>query len=323
MKVRFCQDIARGMEYLHTNDIIHHDLKTDNVLVYSKNPYDSVVCKVSDFGTSQAFIESSNTLAIQDVGTPIYMAPEVHKTGKLTLKSDVFSYAICMLELWLTHDPYPIIEFHDGDSILAFVCSGKRVGIPRDCIYREIIKQSWHQNPVKRPKFTEIVDHINQIVIDLLEYKKTPTCGDTTTRTMTLRNSFSRGINKRRTGSMGKKEHSPIKHFKKIKLNNSKIDKKLTQNSYINEPLNDKDTIPLPLNTDFSLIDVDICHQYISPHRLSVTKSSLFKQIPYTPRQSSQNGTNISRNARHSQPSPTQILTSVHTFSKSNQKNIL
>ncbi|ELP89150.1 serine-threonine protein kinase, putative [Entamoeba invadens IP1] len=172
MKVRFCQDIALGMGYLHQNDIVHHDLKTDNVLVYSKNPYDPVVCKVSDFGTSQAFIESSNTITIRDIGTPLYMAPEVHKTGKLTLKSDVFSFAICMLEIWLTRDPYPIIEFRDGDSVLNFVCSGKRVGIPRECVYRDIIKMCWHQKPEKRPVFSKIIEWLAPMVQELSAKKK-------------------------------------------------------------------------------------------------------------------------------------------------------
>ncbi|EKE39832.1 hypothetical protein ENUP19_0099G0024 [Entamoeba nuttalli] len=172
MKVRICQDIAIGMGYLHQNDIIHHDLKTDNVLVYSKNPYDPVVCKVSDFGTSQAFIESSNTITIRDVGTPMYMAPEVHRTGKLTLKSDVFSFAICMLEIWLTHDPYPLIEFHDGDSVLNFVCSGKRIGIPKDCVYREIIKQCWRQKPERRPGFSQINEMISTLVQSITTKRK-------------------------------------------------------------------------------------------------------------------------------------------------------
>ncbi|ENY63810.1 protein kinase, putative [Entamoeba histolytica HM-1:IMSS-A] len=70
LKIRFCQDISRGMEYLHQNDIVHRDLKTDNVLVVSNNPFDPVTAKVTDFGTSRSFIESSQKLGIQHIGTP-------------------------------------------------------------------------------------------------------------------------------------------------------------------------------------------------------------------------------------------------------------
>ncbi|GAB1225178.1 hypothetical protein ENUP19_0246G0002 [Entamoeba nuttalli] len=167
LKIRFCQDIARGMEYLHQNDILHRDLKTDNVLVYSKNPSDPITAKVTDFGTSRSFIESSNSIALQNIGTPVYMAPEITRKDQMTLKSDVYSFAICMLEIWLGRDPYDPAKFPDSESILRFVGAGKRLCISDDCILKEIIEWAWSHGPSERPSFKELESALESI------YKKT------------------------------------------------------------------------------------------------------------------------------------------------------
>ncbi|EAL46614.1 protein tyrosine kinase domain-containing protein [Entamoeba histolytica] len=167
LKVRFCQDIARGMEYLHQNDILHRDLKTDNVLVYSKNPHDPITAKVTDFGTSRSFIESSNTIALQNIGTPVYMAPEISRKDQMTLKSDVYSFAICMLEIWLGRDPYDPMKFPDSESILRFVGAGKRLHVSTDCILKGIIEKAWNHKPSDRPTFKELGTELEAI------YKKT------------------------------------------------------------------------------------------------------------------------------------------------------
>ncbi|KAL7716442.1 Serine-threonine protein kinase [Entamoeba marina] len=168
LKIRFCQDVARGMEYLHNNDIVHRDLKTDNVLVVSKNPFDPVTAKVTDFGTSRSFIESSHKLGIQHIGTPVYMAPEMtlqkdEISEQMTLKSDVYSFAICMLEVWLTHDPYDSVKFPDSESILKFVGNGKRLDIPTDCIFKDCIKKCWKQVAAERPSFQEVASSLGKL----------------------------------------------------------------------------------------------------------------------------------------------------------------
>ncbi|EDR29389.1 serine-threonine protein kinase, putative [Entamoeba dispar SAW760] len=167
LKIRFCQDIARGMEYLHQNDILHRDLKTDNVLVYSKNPSDPITAKVTDFGTSRSFIESSNSVALQNIGTPVYMAPEITRKDQMTLKSDVYSFAICMLEIWLGRDPYDPMKFPDSESILRFVGAGKRLHVSDDCILKSVIEKAWKHKPSDRPTFKEIGTELEVI------YKKT------------------------------------------------------------------------------------------------------------------------------------------------------
>lgn len=91
-------DVARGMEYLHGlahhRSFIHRDLKPSNILLG-----DDYRAKVSDFGLVKLASEEKNSIETRLAGTFGYLAPEYAVTGRVTTKSDVFSFGVVLMEL--------------------------------------------------------------------------------------------------------------------------------------------------------------------------------------------------------------------------------
>lgn len=99
-----------GLTYLYTkHHIMHRDIKPSNILVNSKGQI-----KLCDFGVSGELV---NSVADTFVGTSTYMAPERIQGQKYTVKSDVWSFGLSIMELAIGKFPFDASEhLSDGDG---------------------------------------------------------------------------------------------------------------------------------------------------------------------------------------------------------------
>ncbi|KAH1057207.1 hypothetical protein J1N35_035272 [Gossypium stocksii] len=102
-RMRIALGSAKGLAYLHEDchpKIIHRDIKAANILLDFK-----FEAKVADFGLAKFSSDANTHVSTRVMGTFGYLAPEYASSGKLTDKSDVFSFGVMLLELITGHRP--------------------------------------------------------------------------------------------------------------------------------------------------------------------------------------------------------------------------
>jgi len=177
--MKWLLDVSRGMGYLHgmayydkdkkeqIRGIIHRDLKPDNCLVT-----ETWGVRIADFGEARAALEDAT---MTQVGTPIYISPEIVRGEYYTEKTDVFSFAMTILQFCLKE--MPLLNFMKeeykkytgkeptlGRLTLEVAIKGWRPnlegieGIPLSLV--DLLNSCWGEFPDQRPAFGEVVEFV-------------------------------------------------------------------------------------------------------------------------------------------------------------------
>ncbi|KYR01337.1 protein kinase [Tieghemostelium lacteum] len=168
LRLKMAYDIAKGMCFLHRNEILHLDLKPQNFLVVSLSMEAPVSIKLADFGLATASSRSfyGSTVA----GSFLYNSPEVFTQKKFSRAADVWSYGACLIEILTGKRPYQ--EYDElGYLELARV---REEGFPPkipdeiDSDMKKIIESCLLKDHSKRPSFEHIESFLSLKCQDII-----------------------------------------------------------------------------------------------------------------------------------------------------------
>jgi serine/threonine protein kinase len=153
--------IILGMKYLESKNLIHRDLKPSNILFDD----DHRQIKICDFGSSRIY---ENDVMMTEIGTPLYMAPEV-SSGLYDGKVDVYSFGLILDEILVGDGLFS--NASDEHGLLSDLQKGNRPSIPVNVLKagRDLIEMCWSHDSKKRPNFQEILSYLEGVDFEIID----------------------------------------------------------------------------------------------------------------------------------------------------------
>jgi WD40 repeat protein len=155
---------ARGLHYAHEQGLIHRDVKPDNLLLTSDDRAKLLTAKVADFGiagakekvayTNTNSPEGVTTVKNGNAYTPRYCSPEQMKGENLTRRTDIWSWAVSVLEMYVGDH-----SWHDG-TVAGMACEDyfemARIPIPETM--KDLLRSCFKINEAERPRDFGVVE---------------------------------------------------------------------------------------------------------------------------------------------------------------------
>eukprot|EP00039_Didymoeca_costata_P016624 m.300462 g.300462 ORF g.300462 m.300462 type:complete len:845 (-) comp16421_c1_seq35:662-3196(-) len=151
---KYTNEILAGLHYLHSNRVIHRDIKGANVLLTAQGH-----CKLGDFGLAKA-VATMGPGTKSVAGSPYWMAPEVVRGLGAVLGSDIWSLGATVFEMATAKPPFSHLEstaalFHIGMSGALVEPLPESLGATG----QDFIKQCMQIQPMKRPTTEALLNH--------------------------------------------------------------------------------------------------------------------------------------------------------------------
>ena len=191
---KYFLQIISGISYLHSNKIIHRDIKGQNLLLSDDN------IKIGDFGTSKK-MDNTNAFANTSLGTPFFLSPEICKGEPYNFKSDIWMIGCVLFELMtlelpftgnnlpnimnnIIYNPIPDISNLNYSDELKFLCvnllkknMNERISI-NDIINRPFVKEKIKSLKIYFDNNNNNINNFNNNIINQNCISRTQTIED-------------------------------------------------------------------------------------------------------------------------------------------------
>ena len=150
----YLKEILIAIEELYKNNILHRDIKPQNILIHNHS------IKISDFGFSKNLI-GENELMQTYCGSPLYMAPELIYGSNYNFKSDIWSLGVILYELVTKKHPYPVTN---REELLELNQKGYNInyGLIHNNYLRDLIQMLLEESPNKRIDWKDIFKYTRE-----------------------------------------------------------------------------------------------------------------------------------------------------------------
>nr|XP_022292252.1 uncharacterized protein LOC111103347 isoform X3 [Crassostrea virginica] len=151
--VEWFRQICSALEYVHSRNILHRDLKTKNVFLTGKD----MTAKLGDFGLAKV-LERSSQRAETFCGSPYYMSPEMFACKPYDSKSDIWALGVCVYEMTTLERPF---DANLMQQLVFKIVQGQLPAMPRDKYSLQLVsvmERMMCRDPDKRPSATELLE---------------------------------------------------------------------------------------------------------------------------------------------------------------------
>ncbi|RIB06901.1 kinase-like domain-containing protein [Gigaspora rosea] len=162
-KINFALQIASAVKYLHTEEIIHRDLHSKNILVHDKR------IKLTDFGLSKRLDEATNSIP-NFFGVLPYVDPQSFNKDRpfrFNKKSDIYSLGVLMWEISSGYPPFQA-KPENYFALMINISNGDREipveGSPPE--YIKIYTECWQHDPESRPDIQHVFSNLKNLNFD-------------------------------------------------------------------------------------------------------------------------------------------------------------
>eukprot|EP00879_Flechtneria_rotunda_P026893 GHRR01028733.1.p1 GENE.GHRR01028733.1~~GHRR01028733.1.p1 ORF type:complete len:480 (+),score=149.90 GHRR01028733.1:863-2302(+) len=163
-------DAAKGLQQLHTRNVVHGDVNARNVLVSSCPASETgMIAKLGDLGVSRAVKQHETHRTTRTVGTMSHMPTETLRYGRISPAVDVYALGIMMWEVYTGQLAFP--DLHYGQFYEAIVIRDMRPQVSQEVPpdYLLLMKHCWATNPSDRPSMDGVLQCLDSMIQQRLQ----------------------------------------------------------------------------------------------------------------------------------------------------------